>query len=66
MSVSVTDDLGILFETGTCLLCLLYADDTALLATTASDLQKTLDTFYQYCNKWKLTVNGEKNKVNNF
>ena len=48
--VCVLDDLGILFETGTCLLCLLYADDTQ-------------DTFYEYCNKWKLTVNREKMKI---
>ena len=57
------DYLGILFETGTRLLCLLYADGTALLATYASDLQKTLDTFYEYCNKWRPSVNGKTTKI---
>ena len=45
------------------MLCLLYADDTALLSTTAADLQYNLNTFYQYCNKWKLKINGSKTKI---
>jgi hypothetical protein len=45
------------------LLCLLYADDTALLATSANELQHTLTIFNQYCNKWKLKINITKTKV---
>jgi hypothetical protein len=36
---------------------LFYADDTALLAETANDLQTQLDAFYEYCNLCKLKVN---------
>ena len=50
-------------ELGIHLLCLLYADDTALLATNANDLQKTLNAFLEYCKKWKLKVNSDKTKV---
>ena len=45
------------------LFILLYADDTALLAETANDLQTQLDAFYEYCNLWKLKVNADKTKV---
>jgi hypothetical protein len=45
------------------LFILLYADDTALLAETANDLQPQLDAFYEYCNLWKLKVNADKTKV---
>jgi phage gpG-like protein len=45
------------------LFMLLYADDTALLAETANDLQTQLDAFYEYCNLWKLKVNADKTKV---
>ena len=30
------------------MICLLFADDTALLSSTAKDLQNTLNVFYQY------------------
>ena len=39
------DGTGILLDTGTCLLCLLYVDGTALLATNASHLHNYLDIF---------------------
>ena len=45
------------------MLCLLCADDTALLSTTAADLQHNLTMFYQYCNRWKLKINGSKTKI---
>jgi hypothetical protein len=44
------------------LFMLLYAEDTALLAETANDLQAQLDAFYEYCSSWKLNVNGDKTK----
>ena len=43
--------------------CLLYANDTALIATNAFDLQHFLDVFFQYCNKWKLKINANKTKI---
>lgn len=42
---------------------LLYADDTALMAESPLELQKQLDSFYEYCTLWKLKVNVEKTKV---
>ena len=43
--------------------CLLYADDTLVLAESAIDLQKALDGLYDYCNKWALNVNLDKTKI---
>ena len=45
------------------LLVLLYADDTVILANSSSDLQKSLDLFHNYCEKWHLRVNMSKTKV---
>lgn len=42
---------------------LLYADDMALLATSAAGLQRQLDLLQQYCSQWGLTVNTVKTKV---
>ena len=42
---------------------LLYADDTVILADSAEDLQKSLDSFFHYCTEWKLKVNESKTKV---
>ena len=36
---------------------LLYADDLALLSETREDLQVGLDSLYDYCHRWKLTIN---------
>ena len=41
----------------------MYADDTALLAESASNLQNTMNLFQEYCLKWKLKVNIDKAKV---
>jgi hypothetical protein len=41
----------------------MYADDTALLAESASNLQNTLNLIQEYCIKWKLKVNIDKIKV---
>ena len=43
--------------------CLLYVDDTALIATNASDLPQSLDVFFQYCNKWTPKINANKTKI---
>ena len=45
------------------LFTLLYADDTIVLAETASELQKALDAVHDYCLQWSLTVNTAKTKV---
>jgi hemerythrin-like domain-containing protein len=42
---------------------IMYADDTALLAESASNLQNTLNLIQEYCIKWKLKVNIDKIKV---
>jgi len=42
---------------------LLYADDMALLATSAAGLQRQLDLLQQYCQQWGLTVNTVKTKL---
>jgi len=36
------------------LFVIMYADDTALLAESASNLQNMLNLFHEYCLKWKL------------
>jgi hypothetical protein len=42
---------------------LLYADDTILLAESATDLQGMLDTMEEYCNTWELDINVSKTKI---
>ena len=39
---------------------LLYADDLALLSETREELQVGLDILYDYCHRWKLTINTEE------
>ena len=43
--------------------CLMYADDIALTARTAGDLQKMLDALHEYCRRWQLFVNVAKTEV---
>ena len=42
---------------------LLYADDTVVLAESPKELQCALDSVYDYCKLWHLTVNTTKTKV---
>jgi len=42
---------------------LLYADDMALLATSAAGLRRQLALLQQYCQQWGLTVNTVKTKL---
>ena len=42
---------------------LAYADDIALLASSADGLQRSLDILALFCDKWNLTVNIAKTKV---
>ena len=41
---------------------LLYADDIILFADSKAELQTSLNVLYEYCQKWKLVVNTNKNK----
>ena len=43
--------------------CLLYADDTVVLAESPTELQSALDAVHSYCQEWKLSVNITKTKV---
>ena len=42
---------------------LLYADDGALVASSAEDLQYMLNFLKQYCAKWRMFVNIKNTKV---
>ena len=42
---------------------LLYADDLALVATSARGLQSQLDLLHAYADTWGLTVNIDKTKA---
>ena len=56
-------DLPSLAGSGSLMPPLLYADDMALLATSAAGLQRQLDLLQAYCQRWGLTVNTVKTKV---
>jgi hypothetical protein len=45
------------------LFILLYADDTIILSNSEENLQSSLNSLHQYCEKWKLTVNISKTKI---
>jgi hypothetical protein len=59
LSSSILKELNIYFK----IFCLLYADDTIILAESPSQLIKALDALNLYCNKWGLKVNVDKTKV---
>ena len=42
---------------------LLYADDGALTASSAADLQRMLDALWQYCRRWRMIVNVKKTEI---
>jgi hypothetical protein len=45
------------------LFILLNANDISVLSETKDDLQLGPNVMYEYCNKWKFTVNTAKTKV---
>ena len=59
ISDSISNELQIYLK----IFCLLYADDTLILAECAEDLQEALEGLHYYCNKWALNVNIDKTKV---
>ena len=42
---------------------ILYADDTDILSESKEGMQRSLNIFQSYCDKWKLEVNASKTKV---
>ena len=59
ISESISNELNLYLK----IFCLLYADDTLVLAESAAQLQKALNGLNMYCNKWALKVNLDKTKV---
>ena len=45
---------------------LLYADDIILFSETVDGLQSGLNVLYNYCQKWRFSVNTVKTKVSVF
>ncbi|VDI08605.1 Hypothetical predicted protein [Mytilus galloprovincialis] len=45
---------------------LLYADDIALVANSAEDLQCMLNTLHQWCKRWRELINTDKSKCIHF
>ena len=41
---------------------LMYADDLVLISRTKEGLQRQIDSVYDYCEKWKLSINIKKTK----
>lgn len=41
----------------------MYADDTVIISSSSSGLQKALDKLHAYCLKWRLQVNRAKTKI---
>ena len=54
-----SDDISVFLK----IFVLLYADDTIIISDNAENFQKCLDSFFEYCNQWKLTVNESKSKI---
>ena len=48
---------------GSLLNSLFYADDLVLISTSASGLQKCINSMQQYCKDWMMSVNTKKTKV---
>ena len=45
---------------------ILYADDMVLIAASEAGLQSSLDHMYDWCYKWRLSVNRDKTKIVHF
>ena len=54
-----SDDIAVYLK----IFALLYADDTIIISDNAEKFQKCLDSFFEYCKQWKLTVNELKSKI---
>ena len=60
---SISNELDSRLDIFMKLFIILYADDTVLMAESSSNLQTLLDTFYLYCDTWKMKVNVDKTKI---
>ena len=45
------------------LFLLLYADDIVIFVNNPEELQNGLDILYDFCSKWKLTININTTKI---
>ena len=59
ISDSILNEMNVYLK----IFCLLYADDTLVLAEKAEQLQEALNSLNTYCNKWALKVNLDKTKI---
>ena len=59
VSESIMNELNVFLK----IFCLLYADDTLVLAESPKQLQEALTSLKDYCDKWALKVNLDKTKV---
>ena len=62
VSSELKDKLNLYFK----LFIILYADDTVIMAESAANLQKQLDSFSDYCDISRLKLNVEKSKIVGF
>lgn len=60
---TISDELEIELNIYLKLFVILYAYDTVLMAESQIDLQRQLDSLYEYCELWKLRVNVPKSKI---
>ena len=54
--------IGINFH-GIQLTLLLYADDIVIFADNENDLQRLIDLIYDWCRKWRLSINQDKSQI---
>ncbi|XP_063436930.1 uncharacterized protein LOC134718363 [Mytilus trossulus] len=59
ISDALEDELDIYVK----LFAILYADDTVLMAESATELNLLLEKFESYCDVWKMKVNVDKTKI---
>ncbi len=65
--IGLLKESGVGVKVGSSLISVLvYADDLVLLAENENDLQNLLDLLYDWCSKWRLSVNTDKTKVMHF
>ena len=65
--VDVLKDLNLGVQVGTeKVALLLYADDIVLLSDSEEGLQNMLDKLYEWCSKWKMSLNIDKTKTVDF
>lgn len=56
---SISDELDSMLD----IFIITLYDNTVIMAASASNLQTLLDTFYLYCDIWKMKVTVDKRKI---